>query len=127
MAFSYRYLVVTGNPELHVRASLESDLPMEAKILSLRAMARFQMSGGGEPGVRAIGQQDHLGSVACVELSHDVPDVHLHGAFAHAEFVGDYLVLLAPLEQPEHLLLTGRELDWISPSVHRTAGGGGLP
>jgi len=63
-------------------------------------------AGGGEPGGCAIGQQDDLGSVACVELSHDVPDVHLHGAFAHAEFMGDYLVLLAPLEQPEHLLLT---------------------
>ena len=63
-------------------------------------------TGSGVPVGRTTGQQDDLGSVACVELPHDVPDVHLHSAFAHAEFMGDYLVLLAPLEQPEHLLLT---------------------
>ena len=79
---------------------------MISRVVIAHPLEELCGTGGGEPSVCAIGQQDDLGSVACVELSHDVPDVHLHSAFAHAEFMGDYLVLLAPLEQPEHLLLT---------------------
>src|SRR6516225_1379757 len=54
-------------------------------------------------------------------------DVHLHGAFAHSELIGDYLVLFALLQQPEYLLLTSRERDWISSSVRRAGRVGRLP
>src|SRR5277367_2105620 len=52
------------------------------------------------------------GSVAGVELLHDVPDMHLDGAFAHAQLVSDYLVLLALPQPLQHLGLTRRKLDW---------------
>jgi hypothetical protein len=44
-----------------------------------------------------VGQHYDLRSVSRIEFSHDVPDMHLDGALAHAEFIGDYLVLLALL------------------------------
>ena len=43
-----------------------------------------------------LGHQHDLRSIARIDLSHDVADVHFDGAFAHAEFESDRFVLLAP-------------------------------
>src|SRR6476660_5772856 len=48
--------------------------------------------------------------------------MHLDGAFAHAQLVSDYLVLLALLQPLQDLDLTRRKLDWLSPLVHRLGG-----
>ena len=56
----------------------------------LRAPPKLQLIRGS-----FCGQQYDLRSVAGLELPHDVPDMHLDGAFAHAELVSDCLVLLA--------------------------------
>ena len=47
------------------------------------------------PVVHAVGKQYDLRPIAGIELLHNLPDVHLDGALAHAELIGDYLGLLA--------------------------------
>jgi len=58
------------------------------------------------PIVRVVGQQYDLRPIAGIELLHDLPEMHLDGALAHAELIGDYLGLLALPQLVQHLLLT---------------------
>ena len=45
--------------------------------------------------LQSISHRYDLGPVSRIELLHNVPDMHLDSAFAHAEFVSDNLVRLA--------------------------------
>src|SRR6266540_2409160 len=55
------------------------------------------------------GQKRRLGSIAGLQFSHDLPDMHLHRAFAHRQLVCDDLVRLAFAQQSQHLALTRRQ------------------
>jgi hypothetical protein len=47
------------------------------------------------PVVHVACKQYDLRPVAGIELLHDLPEMHLDGALAHAELISDYLGLLA--------------------------------
>jgi len=67
-----------------------------------------------------LGHQHDLRSIARIDLSHDVADVHLDGAFAHAELESDRFVLLALLQDFEHWQLTRREIDYAPFCAYRS-------
>ena len=56
--------------------------------------------------------QYDLRPVARMQLLHDVLEMHLHGTFRHPQIVSDRLVLLALLQDFEHLQFTRRQIDY---------------
>ena len=58
------------------------------------------------PVVHVVGKQYDLRPIASIELLHNYLEMHLDGALAHAELIGDYLGLLALPQSVQHLLLT---------------------
>ena len=71
---------------------------------------------------RVAGQQDDLCPVAGLEFLHDVPDMNLDGAFAHAELICDDLVLLALFQALQHIQLARRELNGLAATISGTSG-----
>jgi hypothetical protein len=55
------------------------------------------------------GQDSNLGSIPCLELSHDMAKMNLYRVLAHIEFVGDLFVGLSMTNFLDHLHLPLRQ------------------